>query len=174
MTDAAPKKNNGGGGCGGCLGLIVFAGVIAIVVAALAGGSSGHAEATFVVWQNDCATEQSLTQKEVASTWGPGAVSGEELKGEPAAIDKECTARHTKERQREEASAPPTSEAPAAEEDEIGSASHSGDTLFCEEHRCEGEFTTEDGTVAECGDGSYSHAGGIEGACSYHGGVKRE
>ncbi len=56
------------------------------------------------------------------------------------------------------------------EEDEVGSTSHAGDTKFCEEHHCIGEFTTEDGTVVECSDGTFSHAGGLSGACSDHGG----
>jgi hypothetical protein len=56
------------------------------------------------------------------------------------------------------------------EEDEVGSTSHAGDATFCEEHHCIGEFESEDGTVVECSDGTYSHAGGIPGACSYHGG----
>jgi hypothetical protein len=166
---STPKKN--GSSCGGCLGLIVFAGVIAIVIAAAA-GSGGHAEATYVVWQGGCATEQSFTQKEVINTWGPGAVSDEELKGAPAAIDAECAAKHAKEKAQEQAPASP-SETPAAE-DEVGSSSHAGDAKFCEEHTCEGDFTGEDGTIVECGDGDYSHAGGISGACSFHGGVKRE
>ncbi len=68
---------------------------------------------------------------------------------------------------------PPTetkSESNSEAEDEVGSTSHAGDTKFCEEHHCIGEFTTEDGTVVECSDGTYSHAGGISGACSDHGG----
>jgi len=58
----------------------------------------------------------------------------------------------------------------SAETDEVGSSSHAGDTKFCAEHHCIGSFTTEGGTVVECSDGTYSHAGGISGACSYHGG----
>jgi hypothetical protein len=59
-------------------------------------------------------------------------------------------------------------------EDEVGSTSHATDAKFCEEHTCIGSFETEGGTVVECEDGSYSHAGGISGACSSHGGEKRE
>ena len=55
-------------------------------------------------------------------------------------------------------------------EDEVGSSSHAGDAKFCSEHECIGSFTTEEGHVVECSDGSYSHAGGISGACSHHGG----
>jgi hypothetical protein len=58
----------------------------------------------------------------------------------------------------------------ASEEDEVGSTSHATDEQFCQEHECIGSFTTEDGTVVECSDGTYSHAGGISGACSDHGG----
>ena len=57
-------------------------------------------------------------------------------------------------------------------EDEVGSSSHATDAKFCEEHTCIGRFTTEGGTVVECSDGTYSHAGGIQGACSDHGGEK--
>lgn len=59
-----------------------------------------------------------------------------------------------------------------SEEDEVGSTSHAGDAEFCENHECIGSFTTEEGTVVECSDGTYSHAGGISGACSDHGGEK--
>jgi hypothetical protein len=55
-------------------------------------------------------------------------------------------------------------------EDRPGSNSHAGDTRFCEEHRCIAYFTTENGTVIECSDGTYSHGGGIRGACSDNGG----
>ncbi len=58
-------------------------------------------------------------------------------------------------------------------EDEVGSYSHAGDETFCKEHECIGEFETEDGYVAECADGSYSHSGGKSGACSDHGGETR-
>jgi uncharacterized protein YdeI (BOF family) len=40
----------------------------------------------------------------------------------------------------------------------------------CNEHTCIGSFETESGTIVECSDGTYSHAGGISGACSHHGG----
>lgn len=55
-------------------------------------------------------------------------------------------------------------------EDEIGSYTHAGDAEFCNLHECIGDFEGEDGYVVECEDGSYSHAGGISGACSDHGG----
>jgi hypothetical protein len=51
-----------------------------------------------------------------------------------------------------------------------GSHSHKGDAQFCSEHECIGKFEEEQGTIVECADGSYSHAGGIGGACSHHGG----
>jgi hypothetical protein len=54
--------------------------------------------------------------------------------------------------------------------DEVGSFSHEGDEQFCNEHECIGRFTEEPGTVVECSDGSFSHSGGISGACSDHGG----
>ena len=58
----------------------------------------------------------------------------------------------------------------SSEEDEVGSSSHATDAQFCSEHECIGSFETEGGTIVECSDGTYSHAGGISGACSHHGG----
>jgi hypothetical protein len=55
-------------------------------------------------------------------------------------------------------------------DDEVGSYSHGSDQAFCEEHECIGEFESDDGYVAECTDGTYSHSGGKSGACSDHGG----
>jgi hypothetical protein len=55
-------------------------------------------------------------------------------------------------------------------EDRLGSRSHAADTTFCEEHRCIAYFTSQNGTVIKCADGSYSHDGGIRGACSDDGG----
>ena len=67
--------------------------------------------------------------------------------------------------------APYSPERPSSPEtDEVGSSSHAGDAQFCSEHHCIGSFTTEGGTVVECVDETYSHAGGIQGACSHHGG----
>lgn len=68
----------------------------------------------------------------------------------------------------------PTERGSAEGDDEVGSTSHEGDETFCEEHRCIGKFTTEEGMIVECADGAYSHAGGISGACSDHGGVAKE
>jgi hypothetical protein len=59
-------------------------------------------------------------------------------------------------------------------EDRVGSGTHAGDTKFCEAHHCIGRFTEEPGTVAECEDGTFSHAGHIQGACSHHRGVRRD
>jgi hypothetical protein len=58
-------------------------------------------------------------------------------------------------------------------EEEVGSYSHAGDQAFCGEHTCIGEFEAEPGYVVECSDETYSHSGGISGACSSHGGERR-
>jgi hypothetical protein len=58
------------------------------------------------------------------------------------------------------------------EEQEEGSSSHAGDQSFCDTHECIGEYESEPGTVVQCADGTYSHAGGIQGACSHHGGER--
>jgi len=70
----------------------------------------------------------------------------------------------------EEPTTPPSEEGAPGEQDEVGSSSHATDSQFCSEHECIGSFETEGGTIIECSDGSYSHAGGISGACSHHGG----
>jgi len=69
-----------------------------------------------------------------------------------------------------EESTPPAGESGGSEEDQVGSSSHATDAKFCSEHECIGSFETEGGTIVECADGTYSHAGGISGACSHHGG----
>ena len=64
-----------------------------------------------------------------------------------------------------------TSSAPTAPAIEgVGSLSHATDAEFCGMNTCIGNFTGEGGTIIQCVDGTYSHAGGISGACSRHGG----
>lgn len=41
---------------------------------------------------------------------------------------------------------------------------------FCDTHTCDGNFDQGRGYIVQCADGTYSHSGGIQGACSYHGG----
>jgi hypothetical protein len=64
--------------------------------------------------------------------------------------------------------------APSEGEDEVGSYSHATDEAFCQGHTCIGDFENESGTVAECNDGTYSHSGHIQGACSHHEGVRQD
>jgi hypothetical protein len=52
----------------------------------------------------------------------------------------------------------------------VGSSSHATDAEFCAMNTCIGNYTGEGGTIVQCADGTYSHAGGISGACSSHGG----
>jgi hypothetical protein len=132
MSEPAKSK---GSGCGGCLSAIVVIGVIALVIAALAGGSSSSTPTTPEPPPAPATTETETQPAPAAPE------SDEEDEGTGSSGD-----------------------------DEVGSSSHAGDTKFCEEHTCEGNFTGEEGTVAECSDGTYSHAGGISGACSDHGG----
>jgi hypothetical protein len=42
---------------------------------------------------------------------------------------------------------------------------------FCEVNTCIPNFPNGNGSIVQCADGEYSHSGGIQGACSYHGGV---
>jgi hypothetical protein len=45
------------------------------------------------------------------------------------------------------------------------------DPGFCDTHDCIPNFDNGNGSVVQCSDGTYSHSGGIQGACSHHGGV---
>jgi hypothetical protein len=45
-----------------------------------------------------------------------------------------------------------------------------GSSGFCAKHRCIGNFANGRGTIVQCQDGGWSHSGGIQGACSGHGG----
>jgi hypothetical protein len=42
---------------------------------------------------------------------------------------------------------------------------------FCDTHDCIPNYPNGNGTTVQCADGTYSHSGGIQGACSHHGGV---
>jgi hypothetical protein len=52
----------------------------------------------------------------------------------------------------------------------VGSTCHAEDAKFCSEHECIPNFPNGHGEVVECADGKWSHSGGIQGACSDHGG----
>jgi hypothetical protein len=45
------------------------------------------------------------------------------------------------------------------------------DPGFCDSHSCISNFDNGNGSIVQCEDGTYSHSGGIQGACSHHGGV---
>lgn len=47
----------------------------------------------------------------------------------------------------------------------------SPDSGFCATHDCIPNYPNGNGTTVQCQDGTYSHSGGIQGACSHHGGV---
>jgi hypothetical protein len=51
-----------------------------------------------------------------------------------------------------------------------GSYSHATDTQFCQTHTCIANFQNGNGYIVQCVDGEWSHSGGLQGACSYHGG----
>jgi hypothetical protein len=44
---------------------------------------------------------------------------------------------------------------------------------FCATHVCNPNYPNGTGSTVQCSDGSYSHSGGKQGACSHHGGVAR-
>jgi hypothetical protein len=41
---------------------------------------------------------------------------------------------------------------------------------FCETHSCIAHFGSGTGYIVQCADGMWSHSGGLQGACSWHGG----
>ena|SRR5947209_8738595 len=43
-----------------------------------------------------------------------------------------------------------------------------GGCSFCHSHDCIGDFNNVRGYIVQCGDGSWSHSGGLQGACSHH------
>ena len=45
------------------------------------------------------------------------------------------------------------------------------DASFCDTHACIPNYDNGNGSTVQCEDGTYSHSGGIQGACSHHGGV---
>ena len=55
----------------------------------------------------------------------------------------------------------------------LGSYIYSPSGAFCSYFTCINNFWNGRGYVVECQDGEYSKSGGIQGACSYHGGVLR-
>jgi hypothetical protein len=60
---------------------------------------------------------------------------------------------------------------PSAVPDAVGQAPATSSTDFCNTHDCIPNFPNGNGSIVQCNDGSYSHSGGIQGACSHHGGV---
>jgi hypothetical protein len=50
------------------------------------------------------------------------------------------------------------------------SSSSSSQADFCSTHDCIPNFDNGNGSIVQCADGSWSHSGGIQGACSDHGG----
>jgi hypothetical protein len=74
--------------------------------------------------------------------------------------------------QRNEEPSPESYEPEPKSQPEEEPNSHAEDKRFCSTHECIGKYHEEPGTVVECEDGSFSHAGGIQGACSHHGGVR--
>jgi hypothetical protein len=75
-----------------------------------------------------------------------------------------------------EASEQPAPEEPPSEESsEEGEepAESGGESGFCSEHTCIPNYPNGRGYPVECADGEWSKSGGIQGACSGHGGERR-
>jgi hypothetical protein len=49
-------------------------------------------------------------------------------------------------------------------------SSPTSDGDFCSSHECIGDWDNASGYVVQCSDGTWSHSGGVSGACSWHGG----
>ncbi len=45
---------------------------------------------------------------------------------------------------------------------------------FCSSHECIPNFDNGRGSIVQCADGEWSHSGGLQGACSDHGGERNE
>jgi hypothetical protein len=43
---------------------------------------------------------------------------------------------------------------------------------FCASHSCIPNFDNGHGSIVQCADGMWSHSGGVQGACSDHGGER--
>jgi hypothetical protein len=54
----------------------------------------------------------------------------------------------------------------------IASGGTSSTADFCATHACIPNFPAGRGFIVQCNDGTYSQSGGIQGACSGHGGVR--
>jgi sRNA-binding protein len=123
----------------------------------------------------------------LAGVSGCGETTAEgEAAAQPTSQEEEREQKHERQEQHEqqqqeqaeESTTAPSSESPSSEssegssgeDEEVGSSSQATDAQFCSEHECVGSFATQRDTIVECSDGSYSHAGGIRGACSHHGG----
>jgi hypothetical protein len=52
----------------------------------------------------------------------------------------------------------------------LGATSGETNADFCATHECIANFYNGNGYIVQCADGMWSHSGGIQGACSYHGG----
>jgi hypothetical protein len=66
---------------------------------------------------------------------------------------------------------PDTSGLDAGTEPSAGGSPDSS-TDFCATHDCIPNYDNGHGSTVQCADGTYSHSGGIQGACSHHGGVR--
>jgi hypothetical protein len=64
-------------------------------------------------------------------------------------------------------SSPDSSSSPAVPD----STNAGADPNFCDTHDCIPNYPNGNGSTVQCSDGSYSQSGGIQGACSHHGGV---
>lgn len=69
-------------------------------------------------------------------------------------------------------SAPPPQQQPQPQPsvESPGSSSHATDSQFCSIHSCIENFPNGNGYIVQCSDGTWSHSGGLSGACSDHGG----
>jgi hypothetical protein len=134
--------------------------VLAVALLALGGGLSGCGEtgAEEDAGGHNAAQEERREQRQEENAAGNNAAQEEQGEQPPEEAGKESQSESSGES--------------SGEQDEVGSSSHASDSSFCSEHHCVGSFTTEGGTIVACSDGTYTHAGGLSGACSHHGGER--
>jgi hypothetical protein len=133
--------------------------MLAVALMALGGGLSGCGETKAEEDHGNTAGQESQSEQQPDEEEAPAPSGGS------------STPRGKSSRSRE---SPPSKSSgdSSGEQDEAGSSSHASDSSFCSEHHCIGSFTTEGGTIVACSDGTYTHAGGLSGACSGHGGER--
>ena len=117
-----------------------------------------------------CANVATNSTPEAAAPQTPTAESTPASPPEPSTPTSEPEAQPEEHTEGEANSEPtPTEEHPETEKEAPSEAEHGG---FCSTHSCIPSYEDGNGYPVECADGEWSKSGGIQGACSDHGGEK--